>query len=128
MKGWYYWPPVVWADEAWKNLRRRFQRFCRGWATQDALEFSYWFTETIPPMLEKLAEHTKNVPEGFSEDAWVAKLHELADEARLLNTLDWQDFVNTCGRVDWRKAHAVLDDRIKHFFAEFAKYFQEMNW
>lgn len=130
MKSWREWPPVVWVDETWHDFVKRCQRFRRGWATEDALYFDYWFSRVVPEMLDKLASETRaapDTPENMSEDDWVLKLCELADEAADLNSLDWH-FTKEDGRIDWDRAEEDLDERIYQFFAKFAKYFKHLNW
>lgn len=81
-------------DCAASELRQRTQRFRRGWADIDALRFFDWFTDTVPDMLDYLAEQRMSKPEEYKCTQIINEIYDLANDLRLMRE---ENALDVCG-------------------------------
>ena len=120
------------------NLRKRIQRFIRGYAYSDVWDIDAWFMENIKPMLIHLRDHGMGIPmDLYQEDAenerekWEAVLTEMIN---CLNNMDDNKVKEQFGtdtsfgfkalsRQDYLDMHEIMEKNKNRFFELFSKYF-----
>lgn len=117
-------------DYAVSGLCQRGQRFRRGWADVDALEFFDWFTDTIPEMLTFLANKRASKPESHKCIALIDEIYDLANDLRLMreeNAFEvcQQRYDEQTGDLvpDEDDALRVIQEHKMKFFEKFEKIF-----
>ena len=74
-KSYYCRHPIKFLKETWCNLRAAYWRATKGWAPRDCWEFSYWFLDIAPEMLNYLADNGVGYP-GDEEFDTIEKWHD----------------------------------------------------
>lgn len=85
-KRYYLTHPHVWLRHLCINIKHAYQRVTKGYCDEDWWDFGYWFLDTIPDMLDELAENGHGYPgddEFDTYEKWQAYLHGLASNLRL---------------------------------------------
>ena len=120
----------------WDNLRRRCQRFVRGFAWSDVWNMDYWFMRTIKPMLLHLHHHHHGVPMEFENTP--SKWKEILNE--MIHCLDMMDednvyaFFGFCEiedykrmtKEDYENIFNTMEKNKNRFFELFSKYFYDL--
>ena len=117
-------------DYAVSGFRQRTQRFRRGWADVDALRFFDWFTDTVPDMLNFLADKKASRPEEYKCITLVDEICDLANDLRLMreeNAFEVcrQRYDEQTGDLvpDEDDALRVIQEHKMKFFEKFEKIF-----
>lgn len=114
-----------------RGFRERCQRFSRGWADIDALDFQDWFTATVPEMLDFLANEYGKKPAEYMSPEWQGKVYDLANDLRLMR---WANAQEICRYItDERTGELVPDDDdvariIDEHTERFFRKFRELYW
>lgn len=125
----------------WYNLRRRIQRFKRGYAYGDVWNMDYWFVRTVKPMLTHLRDHGIGVPyELYNPDedneriGWENVLTEMIncldmmDEDKVWGHLGFRDddAYKRMTKEDYEKCYGIMEENKNRFFELFSKYFYSL--
>ena len=121
-------------DTYW-DLRKRCQRFKRGYSWGDVWDMDIWFIETIKPMLIHLSTHGDSYPCEFkSRDEWCAILDEMIDCIELMDEDNVYAFLGFCEIDDYKRmthedivhAHEIRMNNKNRFFELFSKHFYDL--
>lgn len=88
--------PLKFLKETRNNIVNAYRRVTRGWGYGDVWNMDCWFYNTIPDMLDYLADHGWGYPynEEFQDpESWKKYLHNIASDLRLC-TEDAADKMN----------------------------------
>lgn len=120
------------------NLRKRYQRFKRGWAYSDVWDIDAWFMDIIKPMLIHLRDHGVGIPLSLYEEgveneraAWEAILTEMIEcldqmeEDAVLKKLGLYECTNL-KREDYEAVTNMMENNKNRFFELFSKYFYNL--
>lgn len=119
------------------NLRKRIQRFIRGYAYSDVWDIDAWFMNTLKPMLIHLRDHGIGIPmdlyqEGAENERkkWEIVLTEmislltLMDEDEARKHLEIYD--SDYSIESYQKVNDFMEDTKNRFFELFSKYFYNL--
>ena len=118
-------------DTYW-DLRKRCQRFKRGYAWSDVWDMDQWFIEMVRPMLIHLRDKGISYPMEFnSRDEWCAVLDEMID------CLDFMDEDNVLAFIclddqermtleKGKSAREIIQSNKNRFFKLFSMYFYNL--
>lgn len=123
------------------NLRKRIQRFIRGYAYSDVCDIDAWFMRNIKPMLIHLRDHGMGIPmdlyqEGAENERekWEDVLTEMI---YCLNYME-EDFVleklglydgdeyKTMTKEDYETVNNIMENNKNRFFELFSKHFYSL--
>ena len=120
------------------NLRKRYQRFKRGWAYSDVWDIDAWFMDIIKPMLIHLRDHGVGIPLSLYEEgveneraAWEAILTEMIEcidcmeEDAALKKLGLYDSTNW-SKEDYEAVTNMMENNKNRFFELFSEYFYSL--
>ena len=109
----------------WWDLRRRWQRFLRGYAWTDVWNLDSWFINTVEPMLRHLQKEGMGYPFGYEPEEWAERLGQMADH---LHLMDEENVVEEVFGGDYiaREINDVMKDHCEKFFEMFSKDFYNL--
>lgn len=120
----------------WDKLRRRCQRFIRGFAWSDVWNMDAWFMRTVRPMLLHLYHNHQGVPMEFenNHDGWKEVLNEMITCLDLMDEEDVYCFLGFCEAEDYKRmtkedyqnVYKIMEDNKTRFFELFSKYFYDL--
>ena len=120
----------------WDSLRRRCQRFIRGYAWSDVWNMYGWFMLTIEPMLIHLRNNHIGVPMEFENnpEGWDAVLDEMIACLKLMdedNAYDYFGFgdyesYSRMTKEDHENIYSTMENNKNRFFELFSKYFYNL--
>ena len=100
--------------DTYRDLRKRCQRFKRGYAWSDVWDMDQWFIEMIRPMLIHLRDNGISYPMEFnSRDEWCTVLDEM------INCLE---FMDECNMLTLE----IVQSNKNRFFELFSMYFYNL--
>ena len=121
----------------WYDLRRRIQRFRRGYAYSDAWDIDFWFMRTVKPMLIQLRDNGIGIPMGLyldgaenEREAWEAVLSEMITCLTLMEEDEAQKYLGVADN-DWsvesyNKVTDFMEKNKNRFFELFSEYFYSL--
>ena len=118
------------AKEVSYKLRKKWQRFLRGYAWDDVWNIDSWFMETLEPMLRHLAKNSHGYPMAFEDDKkWTEILLEMADCLHMMRSIKecegpYKDMPE--GKEKWEKETELYQKNKGRFFELFVKYFEDL--
>ena len=111
----------------WWNLRKRCQRFKRGYAWVDVWNMYDWFINTNKPMLEHLLYTHQGYPCGIDNKEWEAILQEMIDCLTLMDENKAQEYLNISDDDYSAESRNRVDELTKEkknrFFELFSEWF-----
>lgn len=120
------------------NLRKRYQRFKRGWAYSDVWDIDAWFMDIIKPMLIHLRDHGVGIPLSLYEEgveneraAWEAILNEMIEcldymeEDAVLKKLGLYE-CTSWKKEDYEAVTNMMENNKNRFFELFGEYFYSL--
>lgn len=125
----------------WYNLRRRIQRFQRGYAYGDVWDMDYWFMRIIKPMLIHLRDHGIGIPyELYNNDGDNERINWENVLTEMINCLDmmdenkvWEylgfgddDAYKRMTKEDYEECYSIMEENKNRFFELFSKYFYNL--
>lgn len=121
-------------EDFWYDLRRRVQRFKRGYAYSDVWDIDFWFMRTVKPMLIHLRDHGIGIPGAlYQQDAeneraaWEAILTEMVNCLDLMDEDAAQKHIgiadNDYSFESYKKVDELVNQNKDRFFELFSKYF-----
>ena len=120
---------------AYWGLRKRCQRFKRGFSWGDVWDMDQWFMEIAKPMLTHLKTNGNSYPNDFkSRDEWCAVLDEMIDclelmeEDKVYEFLGFRRYEDYWRRTteDRKKAYEIRENNKNRFFELFNKHFYDL--
>lgn len=124
-------------SDFWYDLRRRCQRFKRGYAYSDVWNIHCWFMRTVKPMLIHLRDHGIGIPWDLynHEDKneridWENILTEMVECLDMMNEDAAQKHLgiadNDYSVESYQKVNNLMDEKKDRFFELFSKYFYNL--
>jgi hypothetical protein len=120
----------------WDNLRRRCQRFIRGYAWSDVWSMYGWFMTTLEPMLIHMRNNHVGVPMEFENnpEGWNVVLDEmisclkLMDEDNVYERLGFGDLdsYKHMTKEDYANVYNMMEENKNRFFELFSKYYFDL--
>lgn len=119
----------------WWDLRKRCQRFKRGFSWGDVWDMNQWFMEIAKPMLTHLKTNGISYPTEFKDrDEWCAVLGEMIACLELMEEDKVYEFIGFRKYEDyWRmttedrkKAYEIRECNKNRFFDLFSKHFYDL--
>ena len=123
------------------NLRKRIQRFIRGYSYSDVWDIDAWFMTNIKPMLIHLRDHGIGIPmdlyqEGVENEraAWEEVLTEMItcldymEEDFVLEKLGFYDGdgYKTMTKEDYEAVNNMMESNKNRFFELFSEHFYSL--
>lgn len=107
------------------DLRKRVQRFLRGYAWEDLWNIDAWFIATLEPMLKHLQKYHCGYPIQYTNEEWDERLGRMAE---LLHYMDeWNVIDELCGGdVTDTEIRKTMDKNRKEFFEMFSEDFYSL--
>ncbi len=136
-----YYKIKTYIRSSYYNLRRRIQRFKRGYAYGDVWDMDYWFINTVKPMLIHLRDCGISVPyELYNNDGDNKRINWENVLTEMINCLDMMDEDKVYGHLgfgdndaykrmtkeDYEKCYDIMKNNKNRFFELFSKYFYNL--
>lgn len=102
------------------GLRKRIQRFKRGYAWVDVWNFFDWFIETAEPMLRHLSENCVGNPVEYTEEEWSARLKEMADCLHYMDEWNVIDELLDGDYMRFKECSEIMQKNHDRFFELFS--------
>ena len=102
------------------DLRKRVQRFKRGYAYVDVWNFFDWFIKTAEPMLRHLSENCVGNPVEYTEEEWSARLKEMADCLHYMDEWNVIDELLDGDYMRFKECSEIMQKNHDRFFELFS--------
>ena len=112
------------------NLRKRIQRFIRGYAWEDVWNIDAWFIDTLEPMLRHLQKHHHSYPMRYTSEEWEKRLGKMADHLHLMDEWNVEEecFDTDCSEgiiAKSKRIYDIMDKNKEEFLKMFAEDFYD---
>lgn len=122
-----YWKIKNKFRDIWWDLRKRTQRFMRGYANSDAYGFFEWFVQMGEPMLRHLQEHHCGFPVNYSSDEeWTRRIGEMAEHLHYMDEWNVIDELYGGDYTRMKEINETIEEHKTKFFKMFSEDFYNL--